>query len=136
MNKVVLIGNLTKDPELRVTNSGISVCSFSIAVSRKFANQDGERETDFFNIVAWRERADTCNKFLRKGNKVCVAGSIQTRTYEAADGSKRQAVEIVMEDFEFLTPKNSNEGDEGRNYQDRKEEVSTLEPIDDDSLPF
>ena len=79
MNKVILIGNLTKDPELSVTNSGVSVCRFTIAVSRRFASQDGERETDFFNIVAWRGLAENCNKFLRKGNKTCVIGSIQNR---------------------------------------------------------
>lgn len=136
MNKVILIGNLTKDPELSVTNSGVSVCRFTIAVSRRFSSQDGERETDFFNIVAWRGLAENCNKFLRKGNKTCVIGAIQNRSYDAADGSKRYVTDIIADDIEFLTPKNGSEGDEGRNYQTKKEEVSTLEPIDDDSLPF
>ena len=135
MNKVILIGNLTRDPELSVTNSGVSVCRFSIAVSRRFAGQDGERETDFFNIVAWRGLADNCNKFLRKGSKVCVVGSIQNRSYEAADGTKRNVTDIVADDIEFLSPKNA-EGDEGRNYQANNEGSGTLEPIDDDSLPF
>ena len=84
MNKVFLIGNLTRDPELSTTNSGISVCRISIAVSRRFANADGSRETDFFNVTAWRGTADNCAKFLKKGNKIAVSGSIQTRNYEKA----------------------------------------------------
>ncbi len=136
MNKVFLIGNLTKDPELSVTNSGVSVCRLTIAVSRTFKNPEGERETDFFNIIAWRGLADNCNKFLKKGNKVSVVGSIQNRTFEGNDGVKKYYTEISADDIEFLTPKNSD--DEGRNFKDNnnKKEVSSLEQIDDDSLPF
>lgn len=91
MNKVFLIGNLTKDPEMRSTQSGVAVCNFSIAVNRRFKNANGQQETDYLNIIAWRQLAELCSKYLAKGRKVAVAGSIQTRTYEAKDGSKRTA---------------------------------------------
>lgn len=103
MNKVYLIGNLTRDPEMRVTQLGISVCRFSIAVNRRFKDADGKQQTDYFNIVAWRQLADLCGKFLMKGKKVAVVGSIQTRTYEAQDGSKRTAFDIIADEVEFLT---------------------------------
>ena len=104
MNKVYLIGNLTRDPEMRSTQSGIPVCNFSIAVNRRFRNpQTGQQETDFFNIVAWRQLADLCGRYLTKGKKVAVIGSIQTRTYEAQDGSKRNAFDIVADEVEFLS---------------------------------
>ena len=104
MNKVYLIGNLTRDPEMRATSSGVSVCNFSIAVNRRFRNQNGQQETDFFNIVAWRQLGELCGKYLSKGRKVAIAGSIQTRTYEAQDGSKRNAFDIVADGVEFLSP--------------------------------
>ena len=105
MNKVFLIGNLTRDPEMRSTQSGVAVCNFSIAVNRRFRNpQTGQQETDFLNIVAWRQLAELCSKYLAKGRKVAVTGSIQTRQYEAKDGSKRTAWDIVADEVEFLTP--------------------------------
>ena len=108
MNKVYLIGNLTRDPELRSTTSGVDVCNFSIAVNRRFKNpQTGEQETDFFNIVAWRQLAGLCCRYLAKGRKVAVFGSIQTRTYEDKDGKKRTAFDIVADEVEFLS---SNQG--------------------------
>lgn len=109
MNKVYLIGNLTRDPEMRSTQSGIPVCNFSIAVNRRFKNaQTGQQETDFFNIVAWRQLAELCSRYLAKGRKVAVFGSIQTRTYEAQDGSKRSAFDIVADEVEFLnSPQNA-----------------------------
>lgn len=104
MNKVFLIGNLTRDPEMRSTQSGVPVCNFSIAVNRRFRNaQTGQQETDFLNVIAWRQLAELCGKYLAKGRKVAVAGSIQTRTYEAKDGSKRTAWDIVADEVEFLT---------------------------------
>ena len=101
MNKVYLIGNLTRDPETRTTTTGIQVCNFSIAVNRR-RRAEGTQETDYFNIVAWRQLADLCSKYLSKGRKVAVSGSIQTRTYEAQDGSKRNAFDIVADEVEFL----------------------------------
>lgn len=106
MNKVFLIGRLTRDPDMRTTQSGTSVCSFCIAVDRRFKNQQtGEKETDFISIVAWKRLADLCVNYLSKGRKVAVSGSIQTRTYQANDGSKRTAFEVVADEVEFLTPK-------------------------------
>lgn len=103
MNKVFLIGNLTKDPEMRSTQSGVAVCNFSIAVNRRFKNANGEQETDFLNVIAWRQLAELCGKYLAKGRKVAVTGSIQTRQYEAKDGSKRTAWDIVADEVEFLS---------------------------------
>ena len=104
MNKVFLIGNLTRDPELTETPSGVPVCRFSIAVNRNYASQDGERQTDFFNITAWRAMGETIARYTKKGNKVAVVGSIQMRNYEDNQGVKRTAVDIIAQDVEFLTP--------------------------------
>ena len=104
MNKVFLIGNLTRDPELKSTSAGTPVCNFTVAVNRRFRNsQTGQQETDFLNVVAWRQLAELCSRYLSKGRKVAVTGSIQTRTYEAKDGAKRVAWDIVAEEVEFLT---------------------------------
>ena len=104
MNKVFLIGNLTRDPELRTTQSGISVCSFSIAVNRRFRNQQtGQQETDFINITAWRQLGELCARYLSKGRKVAVEGVIQVRSYDAQDGSKRYVTEVVADNVEFLS---------------------------------
>lgn len=103
MNKVYLIGNLTRDPETRTTQSGVTVCNFSIAVNRRMRS-DGQQDADFFNIVAWRQLGELCAKYLAKGKKCAVCGSIQTRTYEAQDGSKRSAFDIIADEVEFLTP--------------------------------
>ena len=135
MNKVMLIGNLTKDPEINTTSSGVSVCSFSIAVSRRFANADGEREADFFNIVVWRQFAETCHKYLKKGSKVGIVGSIQNRSYQAADGSKRYATDIVADEVEFLST-NRADGEMADAKVTGNEDVTNLQPVDDDGLPF
>ena len=135
MNRVYLIGNLTRDPELAVTNSGVSVCRFSIAVSRRFSNAEGEREADFFNIVVWRAQGENCHKYLKKGSKCAVTGSLQNRSYDAQDGTKRTITEIVADEVEFLTSK-SNSGDAGERVIENKKDVAELEPIDDDNLPF
>ena len=142
MNRVILIGNLTRDPEVSSTNSGINVCRFAIAVSRTYANADGERGVDFFNITAWRALADNCGKFLKKGSKVCVVGSLQNRSYEDADGKKHYVTDIVDSEVEFLSTRNSGDGE----YSDfgAEEKVSrpakkapVLESVDDDNdLPF
>ena len=135
MNKVYLIGNLTRDPEISTTTSGISVCRMSIAVSRRFSNAEGARDTDFFNVTAWRGTADNCAKFLKKGNKIAVSGSIQTRNYEKADGTKGFSVDIVADEVEFLSSKNDGTA-EGGMTMGGSMPVSDLQPIDDDNLPF
>lgn len=109
MNQVFLIGNLTQDPELKSTSSGISVCRFSLAVSRKYSDASGERQTDFFNCTAWRSLGETIAKYCKKGNKVMVGGSIELRNYEDNNGIKRTAVDIIVNDVEFLTPKTNDE---------------------------
>lgn len=135
MNKVVLIGNLTKNPELSETSSGVFFCKFSIAVNRPFANADGEREVDFFNIVTWRGPAEACAKYLAKGKKVCIVGSIQNRSYEDKDGNKRTATDIVASEIEFLTPR--EEGDNtADNTADKAKKRPSLEEVNDDDLPF
>ena len=135
MNKVFLIGNLARDPELATTNSGVSVCRFSLAVTRNYSNSEGEREADFLNIIVWRGQAESCHRYLKKGSKCAVSGSIQTRSYDAQDGTKRYVTEIVADSVEFLSSKNSNSEGVENKPQDKKE-VAGLEPIDDVSLPF
>lgn len=105
MNRIVLTGNLTADPELRTTQSGVSVCSFTLAVQRRFKSANGEREADFIPIIVWRQQADICNTYLTKGKKCAVVGSIQTRSYQAQDGSTRHVTEVVAEEVEFLSPR-------------------------------
>lgn len=138
MNKCILIGNLTKDPDLTTTTSGISVCRFTLAVSRRYQNAEGERETDFINIVVWRNLADNCHRFLRKGSKCAVVGNIQTRSYDATDGTKRYVTEVVAEEVEFVGAKATGNSDGGLELEERQAKPSTtkLEPIDDDQLPF
>ena len=105
MNKVVLIGRLTKDPELRYTQSNIPAASFTLAVNRNFQNQNGEREADFINIVMWRKQAETAKKYLAKGSLIAVEGRIQTRNYDGQDGKKVYVTEVVADNFEFLESK-------------------------------
>ena len=127
MNKVILIGNLTRDPELTETPSGVAVCKFSIAVSRDYTNANGEKETDFFNITVWRSKAENCHKYLNKGIKVGIVGRMQNRSYEDKDGNKRFVTDIIAEDVEFLTPKKANEKEEFKRE---------LEQVTDNDLPF
>ncbi len=139
MNKVYLIGNLTRDPELSETNSGVAVCRFGIAVSRRFAQGgDAERQTDFFNCTAWRGLAENVARFCKKGNKVAVAGSIQIRNFEDNSGQKRTYVDIVCDDVEFLTPKGSNaDSDDYSAPAPAAKKKPALEAFDDDSdIPF
>lgn len=105
MNKVVLIGRLTRDPELRYTSSNIPAASFSLAVNRPFQNQNGVREADFINIVMWRKQAETAKKYLTKGSLIAIEGRIQTRNYDGADGKKVYVTEVVADNFEFLESK-------------------------------
>ncbi len=139
MNKVYLIGNLTRDPESTETSSGVHVCRFAIAVNRNYTGADGNRETDFFNITVWRQLADTCGKYLKKGNKVAVVGQLQNRSYEDKDGVKRTVTDIVASEIEFLTPKNSSDSfddDVAVVSRTQKKEKPVLEEVDDDQLPF
>ncbi len=143
MNKVILVGNLTRDPELITTNNGVSVCRFSVACQRRFTNQNGEREADFINCVAWRQNADFCYKYFKKGNKVALVGSLQTRSYDAQDGTKRTATDVVVDEIEFASSKGPSNNEEataevpvGSKSTGKSDVVNTFEPIDDDNLPF
>ncbi|MDR3216264.1 MAG: single-stranded DNA-binding protein [Clostridiaceae bacterium] len=138
MNKVFLIGNLTKDPELTTTGNGIQLCKFTLAVSRRFS-RDGQRETDFLNIVVWRNQAENCAKYLKKGSKAAISGSIQTRSYDAADGTKRYVTEIAADEVQFLSTKNEGTYEDSDVFEGGSNNNSgggsALKPTDDD-LPF
>lgn len=110
MNKAILIGNLTRDPEYSVTASGVPKCTFTLAVQRRFANAQGVREADFLSIICWRQTAELCRKYLLKGKKCAVEGTIQTRSYDAQDGTKRHVTEIIADSVEFLTPVSADPG--------------------------
>ena len=115
MNKVVLIGRLTRDPELRYTGSNTAVATFSLAVNRNFTNQQGEREADFINIVVWRKQAENVKNYLSQGSQVAVEGRIQTRSYDDNNGQKRYITEVVADNVEFLSSKNSSNSSNGGN---------------------
>lgn len=129
MNKAILVGNLTKDPELTTTQSGINVTRFTVACQRKYANENGERDCDFINCVAWRTSAEFIHKYFKKGNKIGIVGTIQTRSYDAEDGTKRYVTEVVVEESEFVQSKR----DDGSQAENSKPELT---PVDDDNLPF
>lgn len=124
MNKAIIIGNLTKDPELRSTTTGVSVCTFSVAVNRRATDKDKKPEPDFFRVTAWRERGETCAKYLSKGKKVCVVGPVSVRTYQS-NGETRAALEITADEVEFLSPR-----------EETKVDVQTGFEQVDDELPF
>ena len=126
MNKVFLIGNLTRDPELSTTSSGVKFCRFSLAVSRSYA-KDGKRETEFRPVVVWRAQADNCARYLKKGSKAAVSGSVQTRSYDTPEGSRRYGTEIAADEVQVLSTR-SEEARDGA-------EVGDLTTIDDE-LPF
>ena len=115
MNKVFLIGRLTRDPELRYTGSNTAVATFSLAVNRNFSNQNGEREADFINIVVWRKQAENVKNFLSQGSQVAIDGRIQTRSYDDQNGQKRYVTEVVADNVEFLGSKNSSNNSNNMN---------------------
>lgn len=132
MNKVFFIGNLTRDPETRQTQGGISVCNFTIAVNRRA--REGQQEADFFNVTAWRQLGELCQKYLSKGKKVSVVGRLQSRTYEAQDGTKRTAYDVVADEIEFLTPVGQS-GNHG-GYEQAVSKEPEFTKADDTPLPF
>lgn len=104
MNKLTIIGNLVRDPELRTTSQGISVCTFTVAVNRRNA-REGQPGADFFRVTAWRQLGENCAKYLVKGRKVCVVGAVSVSTYTGNDGETKANLEVTAEDVEFLSPK-------------------------------
>ncbi len=141
MNKITLIGNLTHDPETRSTPNGVTVCTFTIAVNRRFASQGGDRQTDFFRINAWRQLGETCSRYLAKGRKVAVIGELQARQFEAKDGTTRMSLDVSADEVEFLSPRNSEDG-AGSGYSAPRPQPAAQDlsggftDINSDELPF
>lgn len=133
MNKVVLIGRLTKDPELRYTASNVAAASFTLAVNRTFQNQNGVREADFINIVMWRKQAETAKKYLSKGSLIAVEGRIQTRNYDGADGKKVYVTEVVADNFEFLESKGQRSANSDIEFN---QDVPTADVSDEPYIDF
>ena len=131
MNKVILIGNLTKDPEVFNTKEGKTVCEASIAVQREFTNADGEREADFFNVVVFGNKADYMAKYIVKGNKIAVCGRLQNRSYEDRDGNKRTVTEVIAEELQNLT-KREIEPEQVTSVKKTRE----MQEVEDDDLLF
>lgn len=133
MNKLYITGNLTKEPELRTTTEGISVCGFTVAVNRKY-HRDGEPEADFFNVSVWREKGENCAKYLQKGSKVCVIGAVSVRTYTGNDGTVRAVMEIKSADeVEFISRPQTSEQPQD---QPKVDEQSGFAAVETDELPF
>ena len=155
MNKAILIGNLTRDPEQRTTQSGVPVTTFTVAVNRRYKSQDGSQQTDFINCVAWRSTAEFIGRYFNKGKKIGVIGTIQTRNYDDANGVRKYVTEVVVDEAEFVDSKGSQGG--GRDdysYGDPPpqqqqpqaampsadelfaDELNDFQPLDDAELPF
>ena len=148
MNRVVLVGRLTRDPEMRTTSSGISQTRFTLAVNRRSTGQNGEREADFINCVAWRGTAEAIAKYLTKGRELAVEGRIQTGSYDAQDGTKRYTTDVVVDNFTFI---GSGNGSAAPTYQNNgaSNDIATTDisedpfkdfgsevALSDDDLPF
>jgi len=129
MNKLTIIGNLTRDPETRTVSSGSTVCSFTIAVNRK-VKREGQPDADFFRICAWNKLGDVCQRYLAKGRKVAVIGSVSVSSYEAKDGSTRFSLDVFAENVEFLSSK------QDQSDADDKAPSDGFQEVDDDDLPF
>jgi single-strand DNA-binding protein len=139
LNKVILIGHLTADPELKTTPNGVSVTSFSIGVTRKYTKQGEQPTTDFINIVAWRTTAEFICKYFKKGQAICICGSIQTRSYTAQDGTKRYATEVVADEATFVEKKASASDNGAHGGYSAPTEPATPnweEVSGDEDLPF
>lgn len=130
----MITGNIARDPEARTTQSGISTSTFTVAVQRRFKNADGKHDADFLTVVAWRQTADFCNKYLSKGRKVAVTGSVQTRSYTAQDGSKRYVTEIIADHVETLDKREDKPKDE--HPAQEQPDPSQFTEVDDSELPF
>ncbi|MDE6029080.1 MAG: single-stranded DNA-binding protein [Clostridiales bacterium] len=141
MNKIILIGNLTRDPESGSTQGGVNFTRFTIAVNRPFTNSAGERVADYFDIICWRQLAERCAKYLFKGSKVGINGYVQRRQYEDRDGIKRTSFDVVADEVEFLTPRNTTGGTgrdqmQGGYTPEEPHPISDMQPVDNDDLPF
>ena len=143
MNKVFLIGNLVRDPELRTTQSGLSVCTFTIAVNRRRASnaQAGQPEADFFRVTAWRQLGENCHKWLIKGHRVSVVGAVSVSTYQTQNGQTRAQLEVTADDVEFLTPANKAPKEAPQAQQQAQRQAPAIPgggfvQVDEEELPF
>ena len=141
MNKIIIIGRMTKDAEERRTSGGVAFVQFGLAVQRSYADASGEKQADFINCIAWRGLAENIAKYVRKGDRLAIVGELQTRSYTDKDGNKRINTEILVQEAEFLGNKQVSEDKPGEAaYKPQKEGVSldTLKPVSvaDDDLPF
>ena len=143
MNKAILVGNLTKEPEQRTTSSGIAVTSFTVAVRRRYKDADGNYQADFVNCVAWRSTAEFVAKYFTKGSRIGVVGTIQTRTYNDQNGNKRYVTEVVADEVEFAGSKTQNQDMQKPTEQESRtadelfaEDLADFQPLDDSELPF
>ncbi len=145
MNKVILVGRLARDPELRTTQSGTPVVSFTVACDRRFAKQGEERQADFINCVAWNKTAEFISRYFTKGMRIALDGRIQTRSYDDQNGNKRYITEVVAEDVEFAQSKNesgSNGGYQAPAYsapvapQAPSADIDGFMPVEEEDLPF
>ena len=145
MNKLTIIGNLTRDPETRTTSTGINVCSFTVAVNRRRSSQNNQPEADFFRVSAWRQLGENCQKYLAKGRKVAVVGSVSVSSYEAKDGSgTRFSLDVQADDVEFLSSRNEDGGAPYSAPMSSQPAVSSapapaetgFQEVDDEDLPF
>lgn len=130
LNRIILIGRLTKDPELRYTPAGVAVTQFTLAVDRPFTSSGGEKETDFIPIVSWRQLAETCANYLRKGRLTAVEGRIQVRNYENSEGKRVYVTEVIADNVRFL-----ERGESNNEKREEKKEDTAID-ISDDDLPF
>lgn len=132
MNKAILVGRLTKDPELRATTSGVSVASFTVACDRKYVKQGEEKKADFINCIAWRQSAEVLSRYCKKGDRIALEGTIQVRDWTDNDGKKHYATEVVVEQWEFAQSKT-----EGAPATSNTEaDLDGFMPVDDEDLPF
>ena len=132
MNKIQIIGRLTANPELRATGNGLQVCSFTVAVSRRFNRE----ETDFFSVTVWRDAAVNCNKYLAKGSQVGVSGELHLKHYHDKDGNKRFTIEIQADEVEFLSSKQNENNPSMAKPTPRQTKIEELDEVEDDDMPF
>jgi single-strand DNA-binding protein len=147
-NKVILIGNMTADPELRQTNNGLSVCSFSIAVNRRNTKSDNEQSVDFINVVAWRQTAEFVSRYFRKGKPILICGQLQTRSWTDNQGNKRTSTEVLADEVSFVGGENTAQSNDkpvgqypnpaawGKPQQAQNSMPQTMPVVDDGDLPF
>lgn len=140
LNRVVLVGRLTKDPEFRTTQNGVSVATFTLAVNRNFKNKNGEQQADFINVVVFRQQAENVNNYLSKGNLAGVDGRIQSRSYENKEGQRVYVTEVLADSVQFLEPKNNQSNNQSQQQSGQAQSGNSpfynSADISDDSLPF